>query len=335
MLTALLQDAFRRFGASGKFPEPGETSEQSELLGRAVEHVIDETYSRLRVVSHYDERLRPAVRQAFAYIGGLVESIPEPVLCSRSRYVSDPRVNAFFVSPEHIQQVFSHSEAVRRLFDSNLEGDECWALLCMRKEERQQLGMALVGDDVRREVLQTRVSFTDHQVMSPGLDESDARYALKCCVFDSLLTYIRRRVKYDKEHSADLQNQRNVLVNQLRRTEDDVPVRQELEGRIGEVERELAASDQPLSTLEDYLAFVVRVLADPKQYIGTSPQEFRLTRTGVKLDEKSLETGYTVPVVEIRVTCNEPRVATLVRFPRAEMLPQPDYLQQADLFLAV
>jgi hypothetical protein len=170
--------------------------------------------------------------------------------------------------------------------------------------------------------------------MSPGVDEDDARHALKCCIFGSLLGYIRRRVKHDKEQVADLQSQRAQLQVQLKQTDSGVQA-EGLEARIDAIERELASLNQPLATLEDYLGFVAEVVSGPENFIRSSADQLRLTRMGVKLTDGSSESGYMVPVVEIHVACHEPRVATLVRFPRAELLPRPDYLAQADLFLAV
>ena len=77
------------------------------------------------------------------------------------------------------------------------------------------------------------------------------------------------------------------------------------------------------------------MLAHPEQYVYRDQHELRLNRLGVKLEDDSTEAGYTVPLSEIQVAYHKPRIAALVRFPREELLPRQDYLQKADLFLAV
>jgi hypothetical protein len=333
LFTAFLQETFRRL--QGCCAAQGEAATQQgvddELLDRAVEHVVDETYNRLRLLPGYAGRLRGLVQESFRYIDGLVEALPDAIQCCRSTYVEDPRVNAFFASPQQMCEVFSRSEDVRSLFEGAPDAVECWALLCMRKEERRSFGMALVGDDVRKDVMQVGVSFGDHQVVSPGITEGDARRALKCCIFNHLLSYIRRRAKTAKETRGELENRRRVLQGRLQRAAPEGALA--LQSQIADVERDLALEDLQLNSLEDHMEFIAGVLGNPQLYVSGAGMSLRLSRLGIKMDVDSGEAGYTVPLSEIRVSCHEPRIATLVRFPRSELLPQQDYLERADRFL--
>jgi hypothetical protein len=334
MLSAFLQATFARLnGGLAAWNQAGGGSAPNAIdFSQAVEHVVDETYPRLRMAPGYARRLRGPVENAFRYIDELVESIPPAILCCRSNYVSDPQVNAFFAGPDHIQKVFSESEEVRSLFDSSPDVCECWALLCMRKEERRQFGMDLAGDDVRREVLQTGVSFTDHQIVSPGVEEADARRALKCCIFNSLLGYARRRAKTAKETALELGNRRKALQGRLTRASDEHAAR-ELQAQIDQLEQGLAQESLKLVTLNDHLEFVAEVLGNPAQYVSRGGHDLRLSRLGIKLEGQSDKAGYEVPLAEIHVACHEPRIAALVRFRRDELLARHDYLRKADLFL--
>ena len=334
VFTSFLQETFRRLGSlSAPIKAAADLQVEDELLDRAVEHLVDETYGRLRLLPGYTERLRGPVREAFQYIDQLVESLPEAIHCRRSAYVDDPRVNAFFSSPQQMSEVFSRSEDVRSLFDSSPGAGECWALLCMRKKERHQFGMALVGEEVRKDVMQTEVSFTDHQVLSPGVTEADARRALKCCIFNHLLGYIRRRAKTAKESRLGLESQRSALKARARTASAEKAAA--LNRQISELENELAQEDLRLVSLEDHMAFIVDVFSNPMQHVSGGGQELHLSRQGIKLKADAGESGYRVSVSEIRVSCHEPRIATLVCFPRSELLPQLDYLAKADLFLSV
>lgn len=330
MFTQLLYDVFRSLSLTGTVPELGTGCHAS--LEQAVEHVVDKTFSRVRALPGYAERLRMPVRTAFSYIDQLVEGIPEAILCCRSAYGADPKVNAFFANVHQLCEVFSHSQEVRAVFDQNPQLDECWALLCMHKEERQRFGMALIGDEVRKEVMQTGVSFTDHQLVSPGTNEEDARRSLKCCIFGSLLGFIRRETQCQAEKTADLENRRRSLLGKKRSASEPTP---DLDVQLEQIEAELAAQALHLNTLEERLAFIAEVLGNPSSYISGNHQQLRLSRMGIKLNEHSSETGNLVSLTEIHIARHQPRIAALVRFPRAELLPERDYLQQADMFLAV
>lgn len=335
MLTAFLQEAFGRLikGAPDAPVVEGKWGACGDTLSQAVEHVVDETYSRLRLLPAYGQRLAGPVSTAFRHVDTLVEQIPEAIPCQRSAYVSDTRVNAFFSSPQQIQQVFSESSDVRALFDAQPDTDRCWALLCMRKEEHTRFGMALNGGEIRKDVLQTGVSFTDHQVLSPGCNEADARKALKCCIFNSLLSYIRRRARTSRETSLDLENRRRVLGGRLRLAKDEEEAMR-LEDEIQRVEQELSDQTLRLHTLEDQLGFVSGVLSDPAEYVRREGYDMWLDRMGVKQDGRD-DAGLNVNLSEIHVACHEPRIAALVCFPKNELLPRQDYLHKADLFLAV
>ena len=92
---------------------------QGNLTG-AVEHVVEELSSRLRAVPNYARRLRDPLARTFEHIDRVAESVPGTLRCSHSAFGEDPRINAFFVSPDHIREVFSQSEEVRSLFDGDL-----------------------------------------------------------------------------------------------------------------------------------------------------------------------------------------------------------------------
>jgi len=337
MISAFLQEAFRLLGGTQTGQRGNAEADASRCipLNQAVEHVVDETYGRLRAVPGYAERLKGPIQSTFLYIEGLVQSIPDAILCCRSTFVSDPRVNAFFAGPDHLREIFSQSEEVRNLFAGAPGAQECWALLCMHKEERRQLGMALQGGKVRKEVMQTGVSFTAHHVISPGISEEDARRALKCCIFNSLITYIRRRTKTLKEQTEKLENRRRMLSGRIQHRQEGAEDFEQMQAQLQEVEEQLEQRDLRLDSLREHLEFVADVLAHPSDYVEGDHHELRLNRLGIKLEEDAEELGYTVPLSEIRVACHQPRIATLVRFPREELLPQQDYLKKADLFLAV
>jgi hypothetical protein len=339
-MSSLLQEMFQRFGSAFK-PSSVEQADGhpscSGTLAQAVEYVVDETYSRLRFLPGYAKRLQGPVAATFRYIDDLVEAVPGPILCSRSAFSVDPRVNAFFVDPRHLQEVFSRSKEVRELFDADPGAKECWALLCMRKVEHRQLGMSLVGDLVRKEVMQTTVSFVDHQILSPGTSEAEARRSLKCCIFNSMLAHIRKRESEERIRVIELEDRRSSLSSRLHRVvpEKGDESQANLKRTIEEIGKELAREIPRLASPEYHFELVTDVLGNPDRHVSGSLGTIHMSRLGIKLDDGSRDGADDIPLFEIQVASQGTRVGALVRFARAELLPRKDFVQKADLFLSL
>jgi len=336
---SFLQEIFSRFGEAFR-PEDEEEVIESSCNGtpaQAVEHVVDRTYSRLRFLSGYSRRLKAPVATALHYIDALVEGVPEAVLCSRAAFSENPQVNAFFADPNHLQAVFSRSKEVHDLLEANPEAEECWALLCMKMEEHRQLGVSLIGDAVRKDVMQTTVNFSDHQILSPATSEAEARCSLKSCIFDRLLTYIHKRARDEKIRVTELENRRNFLVTRLNRpaSEDGGESRRELQREVDEIGETLAREIPRLASLEFHLDLVTDVLEHPAQYVSGHLNAIHLSRMGIKLDGNRTADGNEVPLFEIRVAGQGTRIGALVRFPRTELLPRQDLVRKADRFLVL
>jgi hypothetical protein len=338
MRAGVLQELFEYFSGAFASSPPETFSSCAANTDKMVEHVVDEVSSRLRAIPGYARSLREPILTSMRYIEGIVEAIPAPLLCCSSTYGNDPRINAFFVNPKHMQEVFSQSREVRDLFAANPVAKECWALMCVHQQERRQLGMALVNGEVRRDVMQTSVSFADHQVVSPGVDEAGSRCALKCCIFNGLLTHVRRRASDARTRVADLDN-RMVLANRRLHALGQDPAKEQarsaLRAEIGRLEEELSDDSLRLHTLNEHFGFVIDSLSHPADIVRTESRSLHLSRMGIKLDKDSDEPGYELTLPEIRIASHSPRIGTLVRFPRQELLPEPDFLKQADLFLSL
>lgn len=335
MFTALLQETFQRLAglSSGMLQHGDDELEQCQAcLGKAVNVLVDETYPKVRLLPRYEERLRGPVEKAFSFINRVVDALPDAVMCSRRTFIDDRRANAFFASPDEIGQVFSQSREVRELFVANPDVAECWGLLCMRMAEAHGFGVALEGGELRREVPQTSVSFSDHQIVSPGSSEDEARQALKCCIFRSLVAHIRRQLIDTKQARIARETQLRVLRGRLRSARDDAD-RRGLEAELRELEA-LPQEGLPLNTLDDYLEFISATLQKPEAYVSRRNLEIHVNRLGIKVNDAQADQDHPLVLTEISVASHSPRIAALVRFPRTELLPEIDFMREASLFLA-
>jgi hypothetical protein len=335
MFAAFLQATFRRFGghfdelSSDRAPSPA----CAGTLDQAVEHVVEETSARLRAVPGYARRLRVPVATALRAIDGMVEEIPGTLPCHRAAYGADPRVNAFFVDYAGLREVFSHSREVRALFDANAGADECHALLCMHRDERRQLGMAMEGDRLRKDVMQTTVSFTDHQLVSPGLDEADARCALKCCIFNGVIGHIRLSMAKSQTETDELERRARAWRARLKRAEPGSPEHAALAREVEAIDAQLRAGGPRLATLEDHFRYVADALAQSERIVGSRALRLYLDPMGIRQDGPG-GSARELALSEIHIAGRRPRVACLVSFPRGELLPERDFLREASIFLA-
>jgi hypothetical protein len=337
MLPAFLQETFDRLRGSSPtwIKQPDAGSHCVKHIDEVAEFVIAQTSSKLRAVPGSVRRLRDPITETLRYIDELVERVPGVVRCERLSFSADPRVNAFFVDHKHLQQVFSESSEVRALFDEHGSLQECFGLLCMHKEERRQLGMALMDDAVRKDVLQTSVNFTDHQVLSPGSNEADARCALKCCIFKNLIQHIKSQAMQAETGAYALETRHNALRARMRRIERDPPgasERDDLKRQLHSTEHQIQRQGPRLASPEDHLRFVIQVLAEPERMLRASLHSIFVDRMGIMHDQ--LEAGAAeLRLSEIHIGHQQPRVACLVCFGRAELLPQRDFLKEASAFL--
>ena len=336
MFPAFLEETFRRFG--GRFDQFSETADAGPSCAQSVkltvEHVVEETSGRLRAVPGYARRLREPVASALRSIDAMVDQIPGVLSCQRSTFATDPHVNAFFVDHNSMREVFSTSKEVRTLFDANTAAEQCFALLCMHRGERRQLGMALVGDQLHKDVMQTAVSFSDHQVVSPGLDETAARCALKCCIFNCVVGHIRARSTQLNSGTSDLESRARALNGRLRHLVADTHEHAAVQREIEALDAELQRQGPRLSSLDDQLRFVADSLSRLDEIVACRHQTIYVDRLGIRQDNAAATNVHELRLAEIQVATKPPRVAFLVSFPRGELLPERDFLREASLFLA-
>lgn len=310
-------------------------------LDQAVERVIEGSDPAIRMVSGYGRKLRSPVATSQAYIEELVNLIPGTVEVNRRRFTADPRVHAFFVNVHDLQHTFSRSSELREFLDQReaQEFQECYALLCMRKLERTVFGMKQEGELLRKDVRQTVISFTDHQIYSPGASEAETREGLKNCMFELLIRTALERFAIYHEHQRHLAAELHRLNSQARELDpphgagDSAPSciigdHQEIEDLKRRIAQSREALDaEHLESPGDRLAHLVDVFQYPDHCVKLKQISLKLDQMGVKLDDRNPEKGQQIDLAEVEVQNAPHRVVVLARFHHEDILPHQGLLE--------
>ena len=306
------------------------------LMREAIEQVVDASEPRIRLVGNYAEKLLDAVETASRHSENLLRRLPPALTLSGRNWSVDPRVNAFFATMADVRSALSRDPQIRAFF-THSNSPECFAFMLMIKRETATFGMALQGDLLVREVPQTLVSFSRHQLHFPATSETALRKELQQRTLIFLATRALERINELRTRRSELEEQRRQWQAQLRTLRshahglrpllasgDDSAHRQAaLEQQLMQAEQDLVATRKQLGTLDDYLEQVRLVLSQPEQFLQIQPLSLRLNRLGVKLDPASPEPGETLRLFEL-TSLDMQRIGVLVRFSRDELSPEPE-----------
>jgi len=303
----------------------------TDVIG-TVERVIDGTDSRIRLVSGYRSKLQDVIRSSLAFADELVEQIPGGIEVNRHTFVTDPYVNAYFANVTDMRAIFSHSSEIKDFMEGYGDNDalECCALLCMKMSEKTVLGMELSGDILRKDVRQVAVNFSDHRIYSPAPREPETRQGLKQCLFDGLVTNALERITRMRLSNFRLNSELQMLKARQRRQQlalqksaDTTTAAgyQETCRQLEQLEAEL--SKTPLATPQAAMEQVVTVFKNPEDFVQLRKFTLRLNKMGILIGDATRQPCNEIDLTEVTIGEGSPRIVTLARFPRSEILPPP------------
>lgn len=315
---------------------------------RAIERVVDAANPRLRALPGYGRKLFDAVARSLEYCAELTERIPGPVTLERESWSQDPAVNALFASHDRLRRCIT-SPAVRAYVkETALETGDCFGILLAMPEVRTQLGTELFGDAIQRDVRQTVVSFADHELLLPAADPGHVREQIKDAILDVLVEIATRDIAEQEGRIAELENRLRIVrikqkaVSPMGRGIDflgsDSGTRladyEAASGRIRELERDLADARVGLTSLDDYLERLKVTLLHPERHLSIKVERTRLDRMNVVRTEGEDGAGGGTEIELARGYRGDRagRVLLLVRFPRAELIPDRDRLAELERY---
>jgi hypothetical protein len=344
MVFRFLQSLFTAAAVpSGKYDEA--------LLKAAIERVVDGTDTRVRAVSDYRKKLREPVERAIDHATALIDQLPPALPVTRRGFSTDPRLRAFFVSPEHLQQAVSFSQGIRNYLrqangSSSLPA-HLYAVMGMERREKTVLGMALEGDIIHQAVPQVTVSFSNHGVAFPEIAEQDTRRELKKRAFDHLIKTALQGLIATRVHRQRLEQQRLLLQQKAKTLKAGNPGLDSLlepmpqnvqdfaalEERIQEIDMELARIRADSATIENHLERVASTLGEPEKHLRLEQVSLTLDHMNRKVPETTDRPANTVNFDEAVLGDGRKLAILFIRFPGSEILMPPDPFEEARRYL--
>lgn len=307
-------------------------------------------HPRLRLVSHYRRKLRPALSQALSHIGRLVHDLPAPRDASEQSWGTDPYIHAFFGTPHDVPLTFSRSPELREFFATSPGMQTAVVVLGMTMTERRTLGMALEGDVMRSEVPQTNISFSEHRISIMADTDAALRDEIIRRMLDQLALEALARMTAGRTRHDELDREQALLIARLRLFERQGTGMRSVLGNdaamsateAASLREQIASNEQALSQLSGKAGALDRQLECLAETLTDAPARFAISHTALRLSATNvlLAPDSTTPAVDIDLlTAHVPgdpplvRAFTLASFARRDMISQRALLNEAERFL--
>lgn len=257
-------------------------SDDPEILP-AIERAVMQVDPNLARGYGYPARYREAVTHALEYARSLAESLPGPVTLNRKSFAADPLVHAIFPDPDAIDEALRESHAMIDFRRSHPGSPEIYALMGMRRMEKNLMGYELSGDMLQADAIRKVVYFTTHTIESPARSEARSRHLVAMRFFDSLVASVVRKTALRRQAMSELSRRKDLISAKLRLASPEA--RETLEKSLMEVVLEMQQSAEGLDVrhhIEDFET----VLFNPEQYLGLDRTALNIDGMGIQLDGK-------------------------------------------------
>jgi len=288
-LTCLAEYVHRKSGYKASFWRRSEFAE-------AVEMVVDTVDPKIRVLSRYNKRMRSVVDTTWQFLDSLTEHLPSELHISRQSFAVDPRVRVLFENADSMLRILNQSAHLPEFFASHPQVDSALAFLSMEKNEKQFFGMELDGDMLKREVLQTAVSFNDHHFLAPSLEAQKAKEGIKCYGFVALLKKVNQLIMqshFDIKRLEDTKRDITAEIRKLRAVLNNAEGEDSLSSASIEklnsermvVESDLVQARIQTESPDRHMQYIIDVLREPQQYLRIERESLSVNNLGIKTEQ--------------------------------------------------
>lgn len=335
----------RRRGPDGHAEDRREMAERVERITRLS--------PRLRLLPHYARRLVPAIRIALGHVRAVVAGMPAPREASAEAWATDPTIHACFGTAQDVVLAVSRATDLRDYFDASPNAAEAFAVLGMEMVERRTLGVALEGDVMRSDVLQTTVSFSDHQIRICGASHAGLCREIEARMLDQLALQGLASAAAGGTGRDERLQEMALLRERLQRLErqgvgmrsmlggdvsPDAEERERLRVQIAQIDAVIGDTPMPAgqaNALERQMEGLQAALANAGAYLLIQRRCMRLSRMNVLQPDDSTTPSDDLEFLTASIPGDPRLVRTflLVRIARTTMLSRMTLLEAAERLL--
>jgi len=312
----------------------GYPQRDADLVTLWLPRVLEQIDPRLRFMPDYPRAYLDSIAAGLAYSQTLAQQVPGPLSVDRHAFAQDPTVHALFGSPQGIVDALIRSQDVGRWLHDRPGARQVYALLGVRRRDRQVLGMALKNEALQRDVPQTVTFFADHSFTNLAEDELTARQDLVRRFMDSLAGRVRDRI-------GQLQERRQGLL------------RARAEARDHPEERDVAGNgDKPAAPLDiqdsldelgrslalgAYPGHVAAVMQSPEEHLRLQSWSVDIDPMGLHAQADGADRARVHHLNLQEMVCRDRRLwnVMLVRCDLSEVPSYPQRLQSEARWLAI
>jgi hypothetical protein len=322
---------------------------ESKKINLAIDQVVDGTDPRLRVVSGYRKRLRPAVFKAINTTMQLIDNLASPKELSRKSFSRDDCIRAIFASPDHISDFLARCQVLHNYLirQTGLALSNIHALLLVVRKERNVLGMQLDEGIIRRDVPQVSIYFSNPRLISPAESASASRQETHKQVFDFFIVEALKRILAIRNTQLEDRHQYELLVRKLKTLEaanwsfegllnqqqENLMDSNKLEREIGLLAGELKDTATETVTLDYYLNVISDTLFAASDLLRRASIRLKIDRMGKKLEDETGPGVLELEIDELSAYDGRRLIALPVFIPFTEIPARPDFYTEASRYL--
>jgi hypothetical protein len=202
--------------------------------------------------------------------------------------------------------------------------------------------MALVGDQVRRDVAQVTVSFSGHHLLEPRTSEEASRRFLKRRAFDHLLALALAQITEARVERADLTRQRDLLLRKLQamkrgtlsfdRPEAGQVDEAGLQAELDAVSRQLQGLGADAGVLKAHLEVVAERLGEAERQVWSQKVNICLSPMNIRLDPAD-PSGRRIVLQELQNARGARAVMLPVAIAPRDLPSREDFVSAAERYL--
>lgn len=305
--------------SSGKELRPGDE------LWEAVNLVVKQSHPNIHYVSNYQKKLMPAVEHTLEYANGMILQMPQPVPIQSDAWNTNPFIRAIFLDNRQFLHFFSENKRLQTFF-KNSDAARCCALLVMTRENRKMLGVETDGEIIKRDVLQTSINFTDHQIVAPMATEEETRKELSLRMLSLLASHcledihslvaLKKDMETEKRmlemtwhlQEARIRSQKSILPDAA----DDAEETGKGPEMIEQLDRKIEKVRVELYKPEDYLNKVTDLLYHPERFLKAELVRLRVSDMNIIVKQGYQGTSNEISFVEFSTSTEIRKAAFLV-----------------------